>query len=154
MDMPKPGDAHRRLEKLVGKWSGEERLAPSPWDPAGGTAVGRMNNRLALDGFVVVQDYEQERNGTVGYRGHGVFSWDATESRYVLHWFDSIGAPPNDFRGGFEGDVLTLTGKHGPGQARVVFDVREPGRYRFRMEGTQDGASWMTFMEGDYAKKL
>ncbi|MGE5277442.1 MAG: DUF1579 family protein [Acidobacteriota bacterium] len=74
--MPRPGEPHRQLRKLVGSWRGEERLSPSPWDPVGGTAVGRVENRSALDGFAVVQDYEQERNGAVGFRGHRVFSWD------------------------------------------------------------------------------
>lgn len=73
--------------------------------------MGRVRKRLALDGFAVVQDYEQERNGSVNYRGHGIFIYDAAQECYVLHWLDSLGMPPNEFRGGFEGDVLTLTGQ-------------------------------------------
>ncbi len=153
MEMPKPTEAHRKLEKLVGQWTGEERLFPSPWDPKGGTAVGRVQNRLALDGFIVVQDYEQRRGGVVNFRGHGVFSWNAGEAVYVLHWFDSTGLPPNQFRGGFEDDVLTLT-DHGPqGHFRVVFDHRQPDRYSFRMEVSQDGNAWQTLMEGSYSRE-
>ena len=55
----------------------QERLYPSPWDPTGGPAVGHIENRAALDGFAVVHDYEHERNGSVTYRGHGIFTWDA-----------------------------------------------------------------------------
>jgi superfamily I DNA/RNA helicase len=57
--IPKVTEAHRRLERLVGAWSGEERLYPSPFDPLGGAATGRVRNQLALDGFAVVQDYER-----------------------------------------------------------------------------------------------
>jgi|GEM_PF-3960233 len=81
MQMPKPTDAHRKLEKLAGSWHGEEQISPSPLDPVGGKAFGRLTNRLALDGFVVLQDYEQERDGVVNFRGHGVFGWDAAQSR-------------------------------------------------------------------------
>ncbi|MGH7409549.1 MAG: DUF1579 family protein [Candidatus Methylomirabilis sp.] len=153
MDMPKPSEAHRKLQKLVGRWKGEERLSPSPWDPKGGTAVGRIENRPALDGFVVVQDYEQERDGAVGFRGHGVFSWDPTKKRYLLHWFDSMGMPPNEFVGDFERDVLTVTGASSQGQSRAVFDVSKPGRYSFRMDVSGDGKEWQTFMEGKYSKE-
>ena len=27
MDMPKPTEAHKKLEKLVGNWSGEEKIS-------------------------------------------------------------------------------------------------------------------------------
>jgi hypothetical protein len=152
MEMPKPGEPHRQLQKLVGSWRGEERLSPSPWDPVGGTAVGRVENRSALDGFAVVQDYEQERNGAVGFRGHGVFCWDPQRQCHVLHWFDSMGMPGSEFVGRFEGDVLTVSNTGPQGHSRAVFDLHEPGRYVFRMEMSPDGANWQTFMEGRYSK--
>ena len=65
MEMPKPGSPHQKLQRLSGKWTGEEKMHPSPWDPKGGAATGRILNRLSLDGFVVVQDYEQERSGNI-----------------------------------------------------------------------------------------
>ena len=65
MDMPKPGPAQQQLARLAGNWSGEEKLLPSPWDPKGGIATGKAANRLALDGWIVVQDYEQARGGQV-----------------------------------------------------------------------------------------
>jgi hypothetical protein len=153
MDMPRPTEAHRKLERIVGRWIGEERLHPSPWDAAGGTALGRVDNRLALDGFVVVQEYEQERNGAITFRGHGVVSWDATQQCYVMHWFDSMGMPPNVFRGSFDGGVLLLTGKDQQGQSRVTFDFSRDGEYTFRMEVSPDGSQWLTFMEGAYTRQ-
>jgi hypothetical protein len=75
--MPKPGPEHKQIAKLAGKLGrrGEAR-APSPFDAKGGTAKARVTNRLALDGFIVTQDYEQERDGKVSFRGHGVFGFD------------------------------------------------------------------------------
>jgi len=153
MDMPKPTDAHRKLQKLVGNWKGDEQLYPSPWDPKGGPAVGRVQNRLALDGFVVIQDYEQERNGSVSFRGHGVFSWDARGQCYVMHWFDSMGTGHEAYRGQFQSDVLTLTSRFPQGQSRAVFDLSKDGHYSFRMDVSPDGNQWHTFMEGNYSRE-
>ena len=152
MDMPKPGEEHRRLGKLVGVWKGEEKLSPSPWDPVGGTATGKVENRSALDGFAVIQEYEQERNGAVSFRGHGVFCWDSAQNSYLFQWIDSMGMPPSDFRGTFEGDVLTLSNKGPMGQSRAVFDLRDKDVYRFRMEISPDGNQWLTFMDGRYER--
>ena len=99
MQMPQPNEAHRRLERFVGDWVGKERIHPSPFDPQGGEAIGHVHNRAALDGFVVVQDYEQERGGKVNFRGHGVFSWDAAGQCYAMHWWDSASGVPSTFRG-------------------------------------------------------
>jgi len=152
MDMPKPGDGHHKPEKLVGNWTGEEKLHPSPWDPKGGVAQARVNNRLALDGFAVIQDYEQSRNGSVTFAGHGVFSFNPGNGIYSMHWWDTMGFPPNDFTGKFDGDVLTLTHKSPQGSNRAVFDLSEKGTYTFRMEVSQDGNQWQPFMEGKYRR--
>ena len=53
-----------KLTALAGSWSGPEKLYPSPWGP-GGQATGRMNARLSVDGFFLLQDYEEEKDGSV-----------------------------------------------------------------------------------------
>lgn len=153
MEMPKPTEAHRRLEKLVGLWIGEEKIHPSPFDPVGGTALARVENRRALEGFAVVQDYEQERNGMVAFRGHGVIRWDVPQQCYEMYWFDSVGMAPSVFRGGFEGEALTLTSKNEQGHSRAVFDLGVKDKYVFHMEVSPDGKQWFPFMEGHYARK-
>ena len=153
MEMPTPVAAHFKLEKLVGFWRGEERVHPSRWDPRGGEAVGRVRNWIALDGFVLIHEYEQERKGRVALRGHGVIRWDPSAEKYVLTWFDSMGMPPNEFRGDFEGDVLTLTSEEPQGWIRAVWDFGEQGRYSYLMESSVDGDSWSPLMEGEYLRE-
>jgi hypothetical protein len=152
MEMPKPSDAHRKLEKLVGQWVGQETVHPSPFDPEGGPAEGRVNNRTALDGFVVVQDYTQQRGGKISFQGHGIFRYDADSSTYVMHWFDSFGAAPSEFRGDFEGDSLTLTSSEPHGLSRATFVFPSPDTYEFKMEVSPDSENWYPFLEGTYAK--
>jgi Protein of unknown function (DUF1579) len=149
MAMPVVTEAHRRLDRLVGSWKGEERLYPSPFDTQGGSAIARVHNQRALDGFAVVQDYEQERDGKVRFRGHGIFRWDGEDGAYTLHWFDSLGLPPSEFRGQFEGEALTLVNDGPQGMTRAVFEFG--GRsYTYRMQVSPDGTNWFPFMEGAY----
>jgi hypothetical protein len=152
MSMPTPGASHQKLEVLVGSWSGAETLHPSPWDPKGGPAAGKVNNRRALDGFAVVQDYSQERGGQVTFRGHGVFGYNAQENCYTMHWWDSMGFPPHLFKGQFEGDRLVLTAASPMGHTRASWKFNPDGSYFHLMEVSGDGQSWQTFMEGTYKK--
>jgi hypothetical protein len=152
MEMPRPTAEHRVLERLAGEWIGTETLHPSPFDPGGGTAVGRVVNRPSLDGFALVQDYEQERGGRVTFRGHGVFRYDVEAREYVLHWFDSTGMRPDTFRGGFHEDTLTLTTQGPMGHIRASWNLRDADAIVYRMHVSGDGTSWEPFMEGTYTR--
>lgn len=152
MEMPEPTSGHRKLEMLVGRWRGVETMHPSPWDPEGGTATGLNDFRLALNGFALITEYEQERGGVITFRGHGVMTYDPDDARYVLHWFDSMGSPPEVFTGAFEGEVLTI-GHGGPGMhARLTYDLTRSGVLGARMELSEDGENWATFFECDYER--
>lgn len=153
MQMPKPTEAHRKLEALAGNWLGTETIPPCPWDPKGGTATGRCHNHIRVDGFLLVHDYEQERGGQVTFRGHGVFSYDTAQQCYVLHWWDSMGVAPNVFRGNFTGGTLQMTCVDGQGHSRVTWELPGGAAYRFKMEMSQDGNQWMTLMEGAYTRQ-
>lgn len=152
MDMPKPTPGHQKLERLAGTWQGTETMYPSQWDPKGGTATGRNESRIAVGGFALVTDYRQERDGAVTFEGHGVMTYDPKRAVYVLHWFDSMGSPPEVFEGDFAGDVLTVS-HGGPGMhARLVYDVSQDGVLKSRMDMSQDGEEWATFFDSDYQR--
>jgi hypothetical protein len=151
MDMPKPGPGHKRLEMMTGTWEGEETMYPSQWDPKGGTATGRTVSRLALSGFAVLSDYQQERDGKVTFTGHGVMTFDPKQDLYVLHWFDCMGSPPEVFTGRFEGDVLTVS-HGGPMHVRLTYDYGQTGKLLSKMEMSQDGSTWKTLFDGVYRR--
>lgn len=152
MEMPKPSAGHDRLSQLVGNWEGEETMHPSPWDPGGGLAIGRNRYASALGGFAVLCDYEQERDGAITFSGHGVYTYDPKADRYALHWFDSMGSPPEVFTGRFEGDVLTLA-HGGPGMhVRMTTDLSTEGVMKARMEMSKDGADWNVLFDAVYRR--
>jgi hypothetical protein len=152
MEMPKPTPAHDRLKKFIGTWKGTEQLSPSPWDPQGGTAAAVAENRAALDGFAVIQDYTQVREGKPTFRGHGVITFDPNENCYSMHWFDSMGMPPSVYKGNFEGEVLHLSALFPGGKSRCAWDLGKEKEYRFTLEVSGDGNSWQKMIDGTYAK--
>jgi len=127
-------------------------MHPSPWDPRGGVATGRTQSRLALSGFALISDYEQERNGVITFTGHGVYSYDPKHDLYSLHWFDCMGSPPEVFSGRFEGDRLTLA-HGGPGMhARMTYALDDSGGMLAKMEMSRDGTAWNTLFEAHYRR--
>ncbi|MBL8843980.1 MAG: DUF1579 family protein [Planctomycetes bacterium] len=151
MEMPKPGPAHQQLAKLAGQWSGSETMHPAPWDPEGGSATGTVTNRVALDGFTVIQDYERVRDGKVTFRGHGVFSVDQGTGQPTLHWWDSLDGAASFFTGSWRGDTLVMSNQSPMGHLRCAFGIAG-ARYTFAIEFSQDGETWTPVMTGSYAK--
>ncbi len=151
MQMPQPTDEHRRLGRLPGTWVSEDTMYPSPWDPKGGTAKGRMTAHMGLGGFHLISDWGQERDGRVNFEGHGVFGWDPRGKCQTMHWLDSMGVEHGaPHFGAWEGNTLTLTHKTTHmGFRRQVYDVGERG-FRLRLEYSQDGRQWATFLESAF----
>ena len=148
--MPKVDENHQRLERLAGSWVAEEQLSPSPWG-AGGTATGRVEARMALDGFFLLTDYQQEREGRVTFRGHSVHGWDPQRKVVVWYWVDSMGLPPPaPATGRWEGDALVMTQATPMGQSRYSWRLDGDGSYRFAIESSPDGEKWQLFTEGQY----
>lgn len=153
METPKATEAHRKLERLAGTWVGEETMPPSEWTPEGFTATGRCVTRMALSGFAVIADYRQEHDGRITFEGHGVYTYDPDDGCYKQHWFDSMGSPPEVFRGTFDGDVLSMRSRSPTGHARITSDYSEEGRVVTRMEMSQDGTDWKLAFEGTYIRE-
>ncbi len=153
MEMPTPGPEQAQLARLAGRWEGREMLSQSQFDPQGGTAVGRYRSHMALHDFYLLTDYEQEFDGVVRFRGHGVTGWDARARRYVMFWFDSTGfVPPAPATGTWDGNTLTLEyAAEGFGHGRYVW-ILGNGEMQQRIESSPDGKEWATFLDGKYTR--
>jgi hypothetical protein len=151
MEMPKPTDAHRKLQSLVGVWRGEEKMFP-PGDPKGVIVVSHVNNRSALDGLAVIQDYEVTMNGIVNFRGHGIFTWDPTLQLYVLYWFDSMEPAANILQGSFDNKKLAVSNKSQEGYTRASWEIISDNSYVYKLESSGDGNQWQAMVEGTYSR--
>ena len=85
---PTPLDEHRRLAVFAGEWAGEEMVYPSRW-VAGGPATSHVVARMDLNGFYLIQDTRQTRDGKESFATHGVFTFDREDRLYKLFWYDS-----------------------------------------------------------------
>ena len=153
MEMPKPTPQHEKLATFAGSWEGEEVLHPSPWSPQRREAIGRFEGRMGVDGMFLVTDYEEERDGKIFFRGHGVYGWDAKRERYTMYWFDSMGFSPNETLGVWEGNTLRFSNRSEHGHSRYSYEVRDADSYRFTIENSRDGETWSLLMEGTYRRR-
>ena len=76
MEMPKPGEAHARLQKLVGRWRGRRDAVSGALGPGRGPGHGRRREppraRRPGGGPGVPAD----PHGVHNFAGHAVFWWD------------------------------------------------------------------------------
>lgn len=149
MEMPKVSEEMARLTELFrGTWRGEETLYPSPWDPAGGTGYGTWIVRPSVDGFCLLVDYDEERDGKIAYRGHGVHGWDSGEGCFFAYWFDSSGVMPRaGNRARLDGDRYTYQDGHN----RFTYTWRD-GVFEFLLETARDGAPFAPVHEARYRR--
>ena len=78
---PTPLEEHRKLAAFAGEWSGEEMVYPSRW-VAGGPATSHVVARIDLNGFDLIQDSRQTRDGKESFATHGVFTYDREDRLY------------------------------------------------------------------------
>jgi hypothetical protein len=150
----RPTKEHELIAKLAGNWTGEETMYPSPWDAGGGKAIGRLTSKIALDGFCVTTDYEQERDGQVCYRGHGVYSYDPNAKEYHMTWFDTMsGGIGGVSKGRYDGKTLAFSQQNPMGHSRYSYTFPDDKRCNFKIEFSEDGKQWVPFIEGNYSKR-
>ena len=93
LDAPDLLDEHRKLAAFAGEWSGEEMVYPSRWT-AGGPGTSKVNARIDLNGFYLIQETKQFRDGKESFATHGLFTYDREDRLYKLFWHDSLGYYP------------------------------------------------------------
>jgi hypothetical protein len=154
MQMPTVGAEQKKLNELfTGVWRGEEKIYPSEWDPKGGAAFGTWVCHASLDGFNVLVDYTEERDGKINYRGHGVHGWDAREGAFFTYWFDNIGFQPKaPARGTLEGNRYTYASDEPGGRTRMTYEWNGDV-FTFRIDRSKDGGqTWNPMHDGRYTR--
>lgn len=153
MEMPKPTEQHRKYQSMVGTFKGDETLHPMPWEPKMVKVASKSVNRLDLDGFFLIIDHEQTRDGRIAYRGHGVYGFDAGKSKWTMYWFDVMGCGFNaPALGTWEGNTLRYEHAHERGHSRYTYKFEKEGQYTLAIEMSQDGKSWTPFLTGTYTR--
>jgi hypothetical protein len=148
MEQPKPTEQHKTLERLAGKWVGEERIAGSPHTTET-KANGTFDFRMSLGDLFAIVDYVEKSGATTLMAGHGVIGWDARKKSYTLHWFDTFGSPPGaPGTGQWQGDALKF---HQEGSGNTIFELAGDGLI-FKIEMDVNGKGMKPIIEGKYRR--
>ncbi|WP_027554490.1 DUF1579 family protein [Bradyrhizobium sp. Cp5.3] len=147
-----PLPEHARLAAFAGEWNGEEMVFPSRWT-AGGPATSRTVARMDLNGFYLIQDSVQMRDGKQIFATHGIFTYDRDDRTYKLFWYDSLGyTPPSPASGGWVGKTLTLVRGSLRGNARHVYEIIDDNSYSLKIQFSPDAEGWADVLTGVYRR--
>ena len=145
-------EEHRKLAVFAGEWSGEEMVYPSRW-VAGGPAISHVTARMDLNGFYLIQDCVQMRDGKQAFATHGLFTYDREDRTYKLFWYDSLGyTPPSPASGGWVGKTLTLVRGSLRGNARHVYEIIDDNSYSLKIQFSPDAEGWADVLTGIYRR--
>ena len=149
---PSALEEHRKLAVFAGEWSGEETIYPSRWSE-GGSATAIVKAHMALNGFYLIQDTVQMRDGAETFGTHGVFTYDREDRRYKLFWHDSLGYySPAPASGGWTGNTLILVRGSLRGNARHVYEVVDDNNYSMKIQFSPDAEGWADVLTGTYRR--
>ena len=145
-------EEHRRLAVFAGEWAGEEMVYPSRWT-AGGPATSHVVARMDLNGFYLIQDTRQVRDGQETFATHGVFTYDRDDRTYKLFWHDSLGYySPAPASGGWSGKSLILVRGSLRGNARHVYEIVDNDNYTMKIQFSPDAEGWADVLTGVYRR--
>ena len=145
-------EEHRKLAVFAGEWSGDEMVYPSRWSE-GGPATALVKAHVALNGFYLIQDTVQMRDGKESFGTHGVFTFDREDRRYKLFWHDSLGYySPAPASGGWTGNTLILVRGSLRGNARHVYEVVDNDNYTMKIQFSPDAEGWSDVLTGTYRR--
>jgi len=148
VEQPKPTEQHKKLERLVGMWVGEEQIKGSPHTTET-NATGTFDFRMDLGDLFAMLDYVETSGGETLMAGHGVIGWDAKKKKYTLHWFDTFGSPPGaPGTGEWQGDALKF---HQEGSGNTIFELSDGGLI-FKIEMDVDGKGMSPIIVGKYRR--
>ena len=143
---------HARLAAFAGEWNGEEVVFPSRWTE-GGTATSHVVARMDLNGFYLIQDTRQRRDGKESFATHALFTYDRDDRLYKLFWHDSLGYfPPSPASGTWVGNVLTLVRGSLRGNARHVYEIVDDNTYNMKIQFSPDAEGWNDVLAGVYRR--
>lgn len=137
MQAARPGESHKLLGRLAGRWSMVAKFRDSeqsPWQESEGEAEyeSLLDGRFLLEKAVCkFEDFEFRWNGLLGY--------DNVQKKFTAVWIDNMSTGMESAEGAAERDVITYSGQQddpGSGERRKfkwIIDLSKPGRATIEM---------------------
>ena len=147
-----PGEHHKKLEPMVGRFKTTTRMWMDPSQPPE-ESTGSSDNKWILGNRFVRSEYKGQMMGKL-FDGIGLMGYDNAKKCYVSTWCDSMSTsimPVSEGRMDSSGKVMTttvtmddpVTGK--PSTMRQVTTIKNSDEHRFEMWATgPDGKEFKT----------
>ncbi len=103
-----PGDAHKKLESMVGTWDAEVKMWMNGPTAQPTVSKGTSQNKLVLGGRYVQQDFSSEMMNQP-FSGIGYTGYDNFNKKYVSFWIDNMSTGMSTMDGKIDKDNKTLT---------------------------------------------
>ena len=112
MEAATPGEAHKKLNDMVGKWKTTSRVWMNGLDAPPTETQGSSEVKWVLDGRFLQQEAKGEMMGRP-YNGVGFTGYDNMNKKYVTLWIDNTNTAMFIADGTMDqaGKVLTTVGK-------------------------------------------
>lgn len=148
-----PGEHHKHLEMLAGKWTTMTKFWPAPGAPVQEWA-GRAEHRMVLGGRYLETSYESEFMG-MAFEGRGTAAYDRYKQKYVETWIDSMGTMVMISEGTCDGTGKTRTVSAAyddpmsgqSGKLRSVTRILNDDQYVLEMYWQPEGSEEFKMME-------
>jgi len=148
-----PGEHHKLLKPLAGKWDCEMSFTM----PDGSAAEGRgsSHNEWILGGRYLKQDFHTRDFMGAPFKGIGHFGYDKDKGHYVFTWIDdwSTGVMVETGHAKDDGKTFVMEGEGTKGPERHVTRIVDDAKYvmEFHMQDPATG-EWNQFGEIVYTR--
>lgn len=143
-----PGEAHKKMAKMAGKWKVKVWSQMDPSAPAE-TSEATAEFSTMLGGRHLVQKF----NGTMmgqPFEGRGTSSYDNVTGEYIDTWTDTMSTGISVMKGKANGNVITQTGSMVDAVTKKTIEMKSVGTMKSDDEMAFE--MWMTGPDGKMFK--
>ena len=138
-DAATPGQEHKELQPLVGKWKTVAKWWMDP-SKAPDVSKGTANHQWAFGKRFIKEEYNGKWGGQP-FQGMGMLGYDRVKKAYISTWLDSMGTGIMTSEGKFEAATrsIEMSGKYscpmtgGDRQSRIVTRIVNNDQHVFEM---------------------
>lgn len=154
-----PGDAHKKLDAMVGSWTAHTKMWMAPGAPPT-ESDGTSEMAWVMGGRYVEQKFHGTMMGQP-FEGEGWTGYDNYKKKYVGAWIDNSGTGIMTMSGTFDaaGKVLTTTGTiddvvmKRPAKSKSVSTMSDADHMHWEMWGPDPSGKSYKMLEIDYTRK-
>ena len=152
-----PGEPHKRLASVEGKWDTKTKSWMEPNKPPMESA-GTCEQKMILGGRFLKQKCTGEMMGKT-FEGVGVTGYDNQTKKYTSTWMDSLSTTLHVMEGASSDEkTITQEGQYtcpirGEMKLRAVTKMVDQNTNTFEMYGTDKSGQEMKMMEITYTRK-